>query len=450
MQAISDINFNVTKLAKATADFTGPDDVSDVIRRLSSNGTEKLVGNKGFWASDYMTHRRKTFFLGNKMVSTRTANSENVNGANPLGYHLGQGTLFSYVEGNEYKDIMGAWDWNLVPGTTTLLNLPDLHNLPPLHNETGLLDYIKHNGTKEFVGVVSDGKIGVAAQDYSDPLNIGISYRKAWFHFDDAVVVVTSDIVNTGSAPVITVLDNRAKASGGAFIDGDRTQLSNSIKAKASTLFYGGNGYVAYDAPFDLTISESQREGNWSAISTSKAGKYTTDIFSAYTTVTGSNMTYAFFPATSKRRLAAEDDAKTWEPIVEKGITGAMGNNELGLVFWPGGDDTVNLDMKDIGWSETGTVEITSDQPLVYLITGKCKKKGKGLTLSINFADPTQKLKTVSFTVTTKDHKMRNADKKQVGVNVADNETSTTFTVDMPQGGLIGSTVSRKIFVAEN
>lgn len=54
LQANSDINFNVSKLAKATADFTGPFDVSAPIRRLSSNGTEKLTGNKGFWANDYM------------------------------------------------------------------------------------------------------------------------------------------------------------------------------------------------------------------------------------------------------------------------------------------------------------------------------------------------------------------------------------------------------------
>lgn len=54
LQANSDINFNVSKLANATADFTGSFDVSDTIRRLKSNGTEKLTGNKGFWASDYM------------------------------------------------------------------------------------------------------------------------------------------------------------------------------------------------------------------------------------------------------------------------------------------------------------------------------------------------------------------------------------------------------------
>lgn len=54
LQANSDINFNTTKLAAAVADFEGPYDVKDSIRRLLSNGTEKLTGNKNFWASDFM------------------------------------------------------------------------------------------------------------------------------------------------------------------------------------------------------------------------------------------------------------------------------------------------------------------------------------------------------------------------------------------------------------
>lgn len=54
LQASSDINFNVSKLAVATADFEGVQNVKDTVRRLMSNGTEKLVGNRGFWASDYM------------------------------------------------------------------------------------------------------------------------------------------------------------------------------------------------------------------------------------------------------------------------------------------------------------------------------------------------------------------------------------------------------------
>lgn len=54
MQAISDINFNVSKLSTATAAFTGADDLSDTVRRIASNGTEQLLGNKGFYAADYM------------------------------------------------------------------------------------------------------------------------------------------------------------------------------------------------------------------------------------------------------------------------------------------------------------------------------------------------------------------------------------------------------------
>ncbi|OAQ96867.1 hypothetical protein LLEC1_07262 [Akanthomyces lecanii] len=53
-QASADINVNVTKLARAVADFAGPYNVTSTIKRLESNGTEPLVGNKGFWASDYM------------------------------------------------------------------------------------------------------------------------------------------------------------------------------------------------------------------------------------------------------------------------------------------------------------------------------------------------------------------------------------------------------------
>ncbi|KAJ2965504.1 hypothetical protein NQ176_g10584 [Zarea fungicola] len=180
LQASADINFNVTKLARAVADFTGPYDISATIRRLKSNGSEPLTGNKGFWASDYMVSRKDSFILGNKMISKRSSNSEFVNGANPYSYHLGQGTLFSYVDGTEYKDIMAAWDWNLIPGTTVVRNVPDLTKTGPTYH-----------GKTDFVGVASDGKVGLAVENYIDPFNGHISYNKAWFHMGDAVLVTS-------------------------------------------------------------------------------------------------------------------------------------------------------------------------------------------------------------------------------------------------------------------
>lgn len=53
-QASASIKFNVTQLGEDTADFTGANNLTQVVSRLSSNGTEKLMGNAGFWASDYM------------------------------------------------------------------------------------------------------------------------------------------------------------------------------------------------------------------------------------------------------------------------------------------------------------------------------------------------------------------------------------------------------------
>lgn len=54
LQASADINFNVTKLAIATADFAGANSLNDTVSRFESNGTELLVGAKFFSASDYM------------------------------------------------------------------------------------------------------------------------------------------------------------------------------------------------------------------------------------------------------------------------------------------------------------------------------------------------------------------------------------------------------------
>lgn len=60
LQASADINFNVNQLANATKDFDGPFDLQMTVSTLVSNGTEELLGNKGFWASDYMVGSSQT------------------------------------------------------------------------------------------------------------------------------------------------------------------------------------------------------------------------------------------------------------------------------------------------------------------------------------------------------------------------------------------------------
>ncbi|KND87076.1 Chondroitinase-AC [Tolypocladium ophioglossoides CBS 100239] len=436
LQANADINFNVTKLAAATADFTGINDVSDTIRRLKSNGTEKLVGNKGFWASDYMVHRRKSFILTNKMLSTRSANSEFVNSANPYGYHLGQGTLFSYVEGNEYKDIMGAWDWNLVPGTTTLLNTPKLTS-----------SNISQVGKRDFVGVISDGEAGTAVEDYVDPLNGSISYQKAWFFLDDSVLVTTTNIQKSASAaPAITVLDNRASASGHIWVDEKQVDAANGLTTKGTALFYGGNGYLSYGDPFALTLFEGKRTGNWSQISTSIAGETTVSIFSAYATIAKETFSYSMFPASSRKRLDEEAKEPTLTPITKDGITGAAGSGRLSLVFWPGGGKSITVDLAKIGWATSGSVTVTFDQPAAFLFAPRYKRTGKDMRLVVTMSDPTQKATSASFALKFEGGKARQVSTKR-DKNATQSSVGVRFEVDLPAGGLAGSSISREIYV---
>ncbi|KAG8419582.1 hypothetical protein J3458_004439 [Metarhizium acridum] len=457
LQATADINFNATKLAAAVADFTGANDVSDTIRRLKSNGTEKLVGNRGFWASDYMVsqasepsmasstarltncpqvHRTKSFVLGNKMLSTRSRNTEAVNSANPYGYHLGQGTLFSYVEGNEYKDVMGAWDWNLIPGTTTLLNHTKL--------SAGASANV---GKREFVGVVSDGGVGAAAQDYTDPLDGSVSYRKAWFYQGDFVLITTQDIKRAAvsDAPVVTVLDSRASAHGNIWVDGRNVQGDGGKTTRGKTLFYGGNGYLSYGKPFDLTLFEGKRTGNWSDISTSTAGATTVSIFSAYATITDTCSAYAVFPASSRGRLAKELEEPSASPIMASGISGAVGSGRLSLVFWPGGDGSITLGLREMGWAESGSVSITSAQPGSYLFSGT-SKPGRGMTLVVTLSDPTQRAASASFSLSF-DGARAKLDAAAADEGRSGSETEVKYTVDLPTGGMAGSSISREMCV---
>lgn len=369
----------------------------------------------------------------NKMLSNRSQNSEGINGANPYPNHLGQGTLFSYVQGDEYKDIMAAWDWNLVPGTTTLLNHPKLGP-----------DTASSHGKKDFVGVVSDGKNGIAVEDYLEPFSGSISYRKAWFHFDDAVVAVTSDIRTTSDAPVITVLDNRAKAPGGILVEGQKVSSGKDISVTGSTLFYGGNGYLSYDQPFNLTVSEGDRTGNWSEISTSNLGLVTVPIFSAYNTISRNSSAYTFFPATGRRTLDKEAKKPTYNPIIKHGVSAVTSPDKLGVVFWPNGPKAIKVDLKDMGWADEGTITISSDQPATYLITSKCKKPGQGMRLAIYAADPTQKLSSIKVSVAVEVAKLKQI-RNRNGVSVQDAEA--TFDIQLPAGGMAGSTVSRDVFL---
>lgn len=463
LQASADININNTLLERAVSDFSGTADLSDVIQRLTSNLTSPMEGNKGFWASDYMVHRGKEFTLANKMISKRSTNNEYTNSANPWGYFTGQGTLFNYVTGTEYKDIQAQWDWHLIPGVTTLLHVPRLSS-----------SWVTVNGLKDFVGVVSNGKIGLSAMSYTAPHDKSISFNKAWFYLGDSVLVTTANVTvdrsipAIGDAPVVTVLDNRAAVEGGIEVDGKK-QPSGNTTISGRTLLYGGNGYLSHEKPFSLSLSEEERSGNWSSISTSKAGVQSAKIFSAYTVVPEGIYSYQVFPATDAKKLAKETKKPTVTPMSSGSNFGAVSDQAVALAFFESG----TLQIRRGSWD----LNISSSQPALVLVTpsknaksargkrGNVNGRGKGQGTEhgnsghgdgdghgdgngkgnnnqgyeVTVSDPTQRLASVQVSIAGKG--VQCPTDPEPTFKCSSSQQGVTLDVQLPTGGFAGSSV---------
>ncbi|WVQ80630.1 hypothetical protein IAT38_002735 [Cryptococcus sp. DSM 104549] len=458
LQAISDINFNSSKLGAATADFEGGNDLSDTVRRLESNGTEKLLGNKIFWASDYMVHRRDKFVLTSKYLSTRTVSTEYTNSANPFGHHLGQGTLFSYVSGWEYRDIQAAWDWDLIPGSTTLLNPVDG---PVLNTST-----VGVGGVCSWVGGVSDGWVGIGVQDWAEPRDEGWGYKKVWFLGDEGVVVMVGGVKGNGTGgDVVSVLDQRATVPGEVvLIDGQAVEPDSVNRSvSAQTLYYAGSGYISYGDPFELTLALGNTTGNWSAISTSLAGNETVELFSAYTTHTtlstsssnsssqasAQTWSYGVFPGSDKSRLREELVSPTYTTFEQGGVWGLAGADRLSLVFWPGSEGSATVNLSSIGVpGSQAAVKVTSDQPAAYLFAARDDSDG-GKTVVVTLADPGQSLESLGFGLELSGNEVGHLGCSE-GLDWDDgceaDGNGVSFTgVELPAGGEQGSSVFREV-----
>ncbi len=329
-------------------------------------------------------------------------------------------TLFTYVSGDEYQDIEASWDWNLLPGTTTLLDQPPLSC-----NHTGVV------GKKAFVGGASDGWVGTQAVDFIDPYNQALSYRKVRHYFDDAVLVTISKVVvSNSSAPVVTVLDQTRLSRLPIEVDGQVWTKGNGM-TQAKTLWHGGNGFIAFDTPLDLNITASNRTGNWSAISTSTAGVSTTPIFNAVATVPRSGFSYAMYPSVNQSTLAFASQYPDVFPLsLGDDITAAAAPSRLSMVFWSGKQTaSVPLSYLRPDADPTDTLTISTDSPCILLVTRQTEGIIKPKEIFLTVADPTQRLSSVSISLSISSNVSRRWQSRSTDVNVK---------VVLPQGGNAG------------
>jgi chondroitin AC lyase len=189
-------------------------------RLAATPAAPELSGNRSFWLSDYMVHRRAGYMTSVKMLSTRMRNAEVVNGEGKRSVHLSDGANLLYLTGEEYKDIFPVWDWSRVPGTTALEGTLDI----------GEHDPVNAMGTTSFDGSVSDGVDGLAAMDLKRG---GLTAKKAWFFFDDAYVALGAGITLQGDSQHAVATDVNQ-----TLLSGDVMESSSTRPLSAATHRY--------------------------------------------------------------------------------------------------------------------------------------------------------------------------------------------------------------------
>ncbi|VDB88720.1 unnamed protein product [Peniophora sp. CBMAI 1063] len=336
-QATASLKINLTDLL-ALGELWNSSTLEGVYSSLEKNVTTAnaghLIGNRVFRDNDYVVQRGRNYVTTLKMYSDRTFNTECVNAENPYGFHLADFTLYTYVKGNEYEDIAGGWDWNLIPGTTT-----DYGNTPLD------CDNASFTGLQSFVGGVSTGKIGAAAMKYTNPLTLDLSWNKAIFFLpDDTQVVMVNNISSTSpNASVVSVLDQR-RHTGGVYLDGEVVEFTAEAEgvqnfSGAMSLWHGGNGYVFEDCmPAALTVSVGEHQANWTEIGISQV-QDTVDLFAAYLNHTDISqpLQYTIYPGTDLKTFRHKSRRRRTETVKNDGEVSAVWDDEHGVlaaVFW--------------------------------------------------------------------------------------------------------------------
>ncbi|KAF7340878.1 Polysaccharide lyase family 8 protein [Mycena sanguinolenta] len=416
-QATGSILLNLTKIGVLGDEWKSPDLVK-FSTSLSGNFTNanagNLLGNRMFFDNDYMVQRGASYVSTLRMFSTRSTNTECTNLANPFGFHLSDGSLRTYVQGNEYEDIAAAMDWNLIPGITT-----DYGATPLNCAQTGAI------GIESFVGGASNGQIGVGAMRYTNPRTRSLHWQKSWFFLDDDVqVVLVSNISSTTNASVISVLDQRLH-NGSVMIDqNDVATPFASQGARSQSLWHGNVGYTFPSTNFSLSVQVGQKTGNWSVIGTSTQPPNTVDLFAAWLVheQPTASLAYTIYPGTDYKTFITKSSKSQIQVVQNDGLVSAVfdsTNSKAMAVFWapsggsvtfaPGSPSAVTI-------STNGTAAVMFDT------------KARVVTVS----DPTHLLTALSVTLT------QGSVKGGVTKKLA-------ITLPSASQGLAGSSVSQSI-----
>ena len=228
------------------------------------------LGHTHFYQSDYAICTHANWTASVRMQSTRTLRSECVNDEGVRSLHLADGAAFLYVNGNEYKDIAPAWDWEKLPGTVVRAGAAPL-----------ACNDVQGVGLSPVTGGTGDGDSGMAMQRFIAPVRQNLTLDRLHAFFARALPVRLANI--TAASTTYATIDSR-------LIDGDvwagtvaapvasarKLAVPGNFSWAAGApdapgwLWHAGVGYVATPPPspgaaLRLTLAPAAT-GSWASI----------------------------------------------------------------------------------------------------------------------------------------------------------------------------------------
>jgi chondroitin AC lyase len=359
-------------------------------------GAPPLSGNRHYWCSDYMAHQRPQFFASVRMFSSRLVNTEIVNDEGKRSHHLADGCTFVYRSGDEYRDIFPAWDWSKVPGTTA-----EVSELSPAAGGP------RYKTDAVFVGGVSDGTYGLAAQELRRE---HLRARKAWMMLDEGFVALGAGINCDSDRTVVTSVNQ-------CLLRGPVVQ-----EPGADFVWHDGVAYI-FPARQKFLLTHGAQTGRWSDIGVGSDKPVTEQVFSLWVDhgVRPGDVSYVYvvMPGASVAEAARRAKNTGVEVLSNTSTLQAVRIPKLGLigvVFWSAGR---------IG---NGRQSFSVDQPCLLMV----QERGKRLRVSV--ANPLNEPAHVKVTV----------GRRVTGENAAHTAAGTALTFDLPGGPAAGSTVVRE------
>ncbi len=307
------------------------------------------------------------------------------------------------VRGDEQENLQVLLDWRRLPGVTGR-DIPD--PVKPKSKE----DY--WNGSNTFVGGVSKGYTAAIAMDFKrEP----VTAKKAWFFRPWGMIALGADIRDGGGGATFTGVNQMFMRGELSVWNPDRMSVSNAVQGAVKAVWHDGIGYL-FAPGQDMHLSVEQVSRQWTDLKTTGTKDVGSGTVVRMHLAHQAGMTgtyeYAVFPAPTDEGVSSRLQSPGWMTVTNGPSLQAivdLADGAISAVFWKEGK------------LKFGEWEIVTDVPCILMLDTKDDE----LTLSV--ADPAQKLNQINLTVS--------GAQKGTAVN-------KKLTIDLPQGGMAGSTVT--------